>query len=105
MGATWLVPARFPSALVQAVVAGSFVWLTLFVLFWLAMGNMALAPLHLLAWTLPWSWLELVAGSAVAQVMFGSTRSRVRAALAQAQGGLGLTKGGNRPRRGVWRPQ
>lgn len=52
------------------LVAGTFSWMLLFVLLWIAMVNMALAKPSLLLWTLPLSWVELVIACAIARAVF-----------------------------------
>lgn len=66
-GFSWLFVGRYGAGWRQGALAGTLVWLAVFVLLWLALLNMSLATPAVLAAALPLSWLELaVAGLIVA---------------------------------------
>ena len=56
----WLVIDRFGQSRPVAIAAGTIVWVTIFVLLWLGVHNMALATPRILAAALPLAWFELV---------------------------------------------
>ena len=72
----WLYAERFGATVRSSVVAGTVSWLFLFVLFWVAMFNMSLAPLHILAIALPLAWVELVVASLIARWCFAKAEMR-----------------------------
>ncbi len=51
-------------------IGGSIVWLSVFVIFWVATANMGLCNWNLLYLTLPLSWLEMLAGAWLAMKLF-----------------------------------
>lgn len=63
---TWICAQAFGANLRSAVVAGTLAWLSVFVLFWMAMLNMNLAAPATVAIALPLAWAELVVGSLLA---------------------------------------
>jgi membrane-associated protease RseP (regulator of RpoE activity) len=65
----WLYAQQFGSSIRSAISAGTISW-TFFVLFWIAMVNMALSPISLLPIALPLSWLEMVVTSMIASWLY-----------------------------------
>lgn len=61
----WMALKVFGASPLRAVVYGTGVWLAVFVILWLALYNMNLANLAVLAVALPLAWLELVVASLV----------------------------------------
>jgi hypothetical protein len=66
----WLYARQFGNNLRSVITAGTISWLFLFVLFWVAMVNMALAPASILLITLPLSWMEMVVTSIIASWLY-----------------------------------
>lgn len=66
----WLTSQAFGNNYRSVVVAGTMSWVFFFVLFWVAMYNMALAHLSLALKALPLAWLELVIASYIASVLY-----------------------------------
>lgn len=65
-GFVWIYLERFGNSLRNALIAGAFAWLGIFVILWLGLFNMNLAPANVLAVALPLSLIELlVAGTIV----------------------------------------
>ena len=59
-GFVWLYLERFGWTIVNALLAGSLIWLAIFGILWLGLYNMNLATPAILAIALPLSWLELI---------------------------------------------
>lgn len=59
-GIIWLFMDRFGNSVKNAILSGTLVWATVFVLLWLGLYNMNLATLAIVAIALPFAWLELV---------------------------------------------
>lgn len=57
---------RFGGAFRAAVLAGTLCWGLLFLLFWIAMLNMALAAPTTALIALPWAWIEMVVACQIA---------------------------------------
>lgn len=68
----WLHLARFGRTVAQALLAGTLVWAAVFVILWLALFNMNLAPGDVVAAALPLAWLELAVAALV--VRWGMNR-------------------------------
>jgi hypothetical protein len=66
----WLYAQKFGNNWRSAIAAGTISWLFFFVLFWVGMVNMALAPASLLLITLPLSWIEMVVTSVIASWLY-----------------------------------
>jgi hypothetical protein len=66
----WLYAQRFGNTPRSVLASGTLCWLFFFVLFWVAMVNMALAEWFILALTLPLSWLEVVVATFIASRLF-----------------------------------
>jgi hypothetical protein len=66
----WLVAQRYGRSPLVALCAGTFLWMAVFVILWLALFNMSLADLRVVSVALPLSWIELaVAAQIVALAM------------------------------------
>ena len=72
----WLYAERFGASVRSSIIAGTVSWLFLFVLFWVAMFNMSLAPLRVVAIALPLAWFELVVASLIARWCFARAAAR-----------------------------
>ncbi len=59
-GCSWMFLERFGLSLRNAILAGSSIWMAIFVILWLGLWNMRMATPGLLAVALPLSWLEMV---------------------------------------------
>jgi hypothetical protein len=66
----WLCQHHFVNKLQLALVAGTAMWASFFVLFWVAMVNMNLASIGLALTALPLAWLEMVLAAWLAQWSF-----------------------------------
>ena len=66
----WLYAQQFGNSISSAIVAGTISWTFFFVLFWVAMVNMALSSPSLLLITLPLSWVEMVVASLIASWLY-----------------------------------
>jgi hypothetical protein len=64
-GATWLVLERFGSSIAAAIAAATAVWLAIFVVFWLAVVNMGLAPITIAVVALPLAWFEMLVAAMI----------------------------------------
>jgi hypothetical protein len=71
----WLVAQSFGHTRKSVILAATTSWLLFFVLFWLAMINMALAPLKLAFFALPLAWFELVIASWIAAKLYSKKPS------------------------------
>jgi hypothetical protein len=74
MWMTWLCQRHFANKLQLVLVAGTAMWASFFVLFWVAMVNMNLSSIGLALTALPLAWLEMVLAAWLAQwsyVRFG----------------------------------
>jgi hypothetical protein len=70
----WLVSQVFGNNYRSIVIAGTMSWVFFFVLFWVAIINMALAHPSLALKALPLAWLELVVASYLASVLYRSAQ-------------------------------
>jgi hypothetical protein len=59
-GGAWLIFERFGYSKWNAVLAGTVVWVSIFVVLWLGMFNMNLATPQIALIALPLAWLEMV---------------------------------------------
>ena len=59
-GFSWLYLDRFGYAAKNAVVAGTYFWLGVFVILWFGLLNMNLTKLNIAIVALPLAWLEMV---------------------------------------------
>jgi hypothetical protein len=64
-GFAWLYLDRYGNNLRNAIVAGSIVWLSIFVTLWLGLFNMNLATPGIVAAMLPWAWVEMVVAALI----------------------------------------
>lgn len=71
----WLVSQVFGNNYRSVVVAGTLSWVFFFVLFWVAMCNMALAQPTLALKALPLAWFELVVASYIASVLYRDAKA------------------------------
>jgi len=71
----WLVAQVFGNNYRSVVVAGTLSWVFFFVLFWVAMCNMALAHPMLALKALPLAWVELVVASYIASVLYRDAKA------------------------------
>lgn len=66
----WCVSQAFGNSFRSVIIAGTTTWTTLFVLFWVALCNMALAELQLALIVLPLAWFEMIVASFIASKLF-----------------------------------
>ena len=64
-GFVWLYLERFGRGLGQALLAGSYAWLAIFVILWLGLYNMNLATPAIVGTALVLSWLEMVVAALI----------------------------------------
>lgn len=62
---SWLMLERFGNTVRTALAAGTLIWATVFVILWLGLYNMNLAPLQVLLIALPLAWIEMVAAALI----------------------------------------
>jgi len=62
----WLYSKVFGSSNQSVLISGTFTWLVVFVIFWIATANMGLSEWKILMITLPLSWLEMIVGTWIA---------------------------------------
>ncbi len=72
--AVWLFAKAFGPSLKQSLVAATFVWAAVFVIFWVAASNMGLADWAILWVALPLSWAELAVGAFITQKLYATGR-------------------------------
>lgn len=61
----WMAMQVFGSSALRAVVYGTGVWMSVFVILWVGLFNMNLAPASVLAVALPMAWLEMVVAALI----------------------------------------
>ncbi|MGI9411247.1 MAG: hypothetical protein ACR2OV_14305 [Hyphomicrobiaceae bacterium] len=64
-GFVWLCLERFGATARNAVLAGTAFWGAVFVVLWLGLFNMNLAPWHVLAVALPLAWIEMAVAALI----------------------------------------
>ncbi|MCB1493176.1 MAG: hypothetical protein KDJ77_15500 [Rhodobiaceae bacterium] len=64
-GLSWLVFERFGPTVRVALAAGTLVWVAIFVILWLGLFNMNLAPSAVLLVALPLAWVEMVVAALI----------------------------------------
>jgi hypothetical protein len=64
-GFSWLYLERFGNGIRNAAIAGTLVWLSVFVTLWLGLLNMNLATTGILAAMLPWAWGEMAVAALI----------------------------------------
>jgi hypothetical protein len=62
---SWLLLDRFGRDWRIALAAGTMLWITVFVILWVALFNMSLASTNVLAVALPLSWVELIVAAQI----------------------------------------
>ncbi|MEM7641044.1 MAG: hypothetical protein AAF366_00785 [Pseudomonadota bacterium] len=62
---SWLAVERFGATVTVALAAGSFAWMSIFVILWLGLFNMNLATGPILAVALPLAWLEMAVAALI----------------------------------------
>ncbi|WP_271783171.1 hypothetical protein [Aquimarina algiphila] len=70
----WLYTQTFENTLKSVLIAGTIVWLAVFVIFWVATANMGLSDWNILLITLPLSWLEMIVGAWIAFRLYATGR-------------------------------
>lgn len=78
---SWLCSVIYGNTLRAIFIAGTTCWATLFVLFWLAMVNMNLSGLNLLAITLPLSWFEMLVDALIVIKLLQKNDDRKRVSI------------------------
>jgi len=66
-GFVWLFLDRFGNGQKNAMLAGTLVWVAVFVILWLGMINLNLANLRIVAVALSLSWLELIVAALIVE--------------------------------------
>lgn len=66
----WLYSNTFGNNNRSIIMSSTIVWLSIFVVFWVATANMGLCKWNLLLITLPLSWFEMVIGTWVASKLY-----------------------------------
>lgn len=66
----WLTSEKCGYTYKSALMAGTFSWLTMFVVLWVAMANLQFIPWSALSVALPLSFLELVSGAFLAVLLY-----------------------------------
>jgi hypothetical protein len=64
-GFSWLYFEHFGNGMRNAVIAGTIVWLSIFVTLWLGLFNMNLATTAILAAMLPWALAEMIVAALI----------------------------------------
>ena len=67
---TWLYANVFGSHTRSIIGSGTIVWLSVFVIFWVATANMGLSSWTILLIALPLSWIEMVVGAWIASRLY-----------------------------------
>jgi len=60
VGFSWIYFERMGFGVRNAIISGTLVWASIFVILWLGLYNMNLASLAILSIALPLSWLEMI---------------------------------------------
>ena len=68
--AFWLCSKLYGNTPRTILLSGTMVWLSIFVIFWVATANMGLSNWNLLLIVLPLSWVEMVVGSLIASRLY-----------------------------------
>jgi hypothetical protein len=72
-GFVWLFLERFGPTFRNALIAGSLMWVTIFVILWLGLYNMNLAPASVPMIALPLAWIEMIVAALI--VRWGMQKS------------------------------
>ncbi len=70
----WLFARTFGNSTITVLLAGTVVWSTVFVIFWVATANMGLSDWKTLLIALPLSLLEMVVGAWLASKLYATNR-------------------------------
>lgn len=70
----WLYAKSFGNNNKSILVSGILVWLSVFVIFWVATANMGLSSWKILLITLPLSLLEMIIGAWIASKLYATNR-------------------------------
>ena len=70
----WLYAKSFGNNGKSILVSGSFVWASIFVIFWVATANMGLSNWDMLLITLPLSLIEMIVGAWLASKLYATNR-------------------------------
>lgn len=74
----WLFHERFGGGILNAIAAGTLLWLTIFCIFWLAAWNMNLTVTRVPLVALPLAWIEMVVVVAILQRAWPHMKSMSR---------------------------
>jgi len=66
----WLYAHVFGNNNRSVFISGTIVWVSVFVIFWVATANMGLSSWNILLITLPLSWIEIIVGSLIASRLY-----------------------------------
>ncbi len=66
----WLYAQIFGNNNRSVFVSGTIVWVSVFVIFWVATANMGLSSWNILLIILPLSWIEIIIGSWIASKLY-----------------------------------
>ncbi len=67
---SWLYASIFGFKFRSAIVAGSILWSSIFIIFWVATANMGLSTWNILWITLPLSLLEMIVGALITIIIY-----------------------------------
>ena len=70
----WLYSKSFGNTNTSVLISGLLVWLSIFVIFWVATANMGLSDWKILLITLPLSLLEMIVGAWIASKLYATNR-------------------------------
>ena len=70
----WLFCEQFGSGIQSILTSATLVWLSTFVIFWVAASNMGLSDWSILRIALPLSWLEMVVGAWISSRLYVSKK-------------------------------
>ena len=66
----WLITNTFGNNNRSVFISGTIVWVSVFVIFWIATANMGLSSWNILLITLPLSWIEIIIGTWIASKLY-----------------------------------
>lgn len=66
----WLFCERFGNGIRSILTSATLVWLSIFVIFWVAASNMGLSDWGILLVALPLSWIEMVVGAWISSSLY-----------------------------------
>ncbi len=70
----WLYGQVFGRSLSSILTSATLVWLSIFVIFWMASANMGLTSWHILWVALPLSWIEMVVGGWISSQLYTANK-------------------------------